>query len=237
MKKGACYGTSQTSNTNDDHAGCCFLLLVTGLARTEAMEVKSSYIVQFHEDVEDEEELLADVLQNVTPDFVYDQSIRGLAYSLTAEQAQAVKAVRGVTSVDAGVDYEVSLRESVPFIGADDLRSELDHRGVKLTGKGVKVGVIDTGIDYTHPDLSRNYKGGYDVVDDDDDPMESKVKGKAQTFHGTHVSGIIAANGSVKGVAPDAELYVYRALGPEGQGSTAYILDAIERAIDDGLMC
>ncbi|GAK14483.1 S8 family serine peptidase [Geomicrobium sp. JCM 19039] len=216
-------------------AGCCFLFLVTGLVRTEAMEVKSSYIVQFHEDVEDEEELLADVLQNVTPDFVYDQSIRGLAYSLTAEQAQAVKAVRGVTSVDAGVDYEVSLRESVPFIGADDLRSELDHRGVKLTGKGVKVGVIDTGIDYTHPDLSLNYKGGYDVVDDDDDPMESKVKGKAQTFHGTHVSGIIAANGSVKGVAPDAELYVYRALGPEGQGSTAYILDAIERAIDDGV--
>src|SRR5699024_3544529 len=72
----------------------------------------------------------------------------------------------------------------------------------EYTGKGVKVGVIDTGIDYDHPDLQENFKGGYDLVDLDDDPMETKDI--MPTLHGTHVAGIIAADGAMQGVAPDA---------------------------------
>src|SRR5690625_5162150 len=91
----------------------------------------------------------------------------------------------------------------------------------KYTGKGVKVGVIDTGIDYNHPDLAINYAGGFDLVDLDKDPMETtkEEEGGVPTMHGTHVSGIIAANGKIKGVAPDASIYAYRALGPGGSGS------------------
>ncbi|MFP3359969.1 S8 family serine peptidase, partial [Planococcus sp. SIMBA_143] len=90
------------------------------------------------------------------------------------------------------------------------------------TGKGIKVGVIDTGIDNNHPELQASYKGGYDFVDNEDDPMETtyedwKASGYPETNqgsnyyteHGTHVSGTIvgqAANDSdykVIGVAPD----------------------------------
>lgn len=67
-------------------------------------------------------------------------------------------------------------------------------------GAGVKVAVIDTGIDYNHPDLNANYAGGYDFANSDSDPMDDHG-------HGTMVSGVIAAedNGSgVVGVAPQA---------------------------------
>ena len=55
----------------------------------------------------------------------------------------------------------------------------------------MKVAIIDSGVDYTHPDLKANYIGGYDTVDEDDDPMDGNV-------HGTHVAGIIAGNGKLK---------------------------------------
>ncbi|MEV0845725.1 S8 family serine peptidase [Streptomyces sp. NPDC049954] len=134
----------------------------------------------------------------------------------------------------------------------DEALTRLHAEGV--TGKGVKVGVIDTGIDYHHPDLRAVYQGGYDFVDDDSDPMETtyadwKASGQAETNggetyytqHGTHVAGIIAGQGdravdrAAHGVAPGARLYAYRALGPYGGGSTSDILAAMDRAAEDGM--
>ncbi|NIK11857.1 S8 family serine peptidase [Alkalibacillus almallahensis] len=103
------------------------------------------------------------------------------------------------------------------------------------TGEGIKVGVIDTGIDYTHPDLSAQYQGGFDVIDFDEDPMESTAKDGMPTNHGTHVAGIIAANGDMKGVAPHASIYGYRALGPGGVGTSAHVLAALEQAVKDDM--
>lgn len=101
------------------------------------------------------------------------------------------------------------------------------------TGKHIDVAVIDTGIDYTHPDLSDTYMQGTDVVDLDDDPMETKGEGGLSTTHGTHVAGIIGANGKIKGVAPGANIHAYRALGPGGVGTTIQILAALEEAVKD----
>ncbi|MBO9130390.1 S8 family serine peptidase [Bacillus sp. 165] len=121
-----------------------------------------------------------------------------------------------------------NMMESVPCLGIDKLHKE------GYTEKGVKVAVIDTGIDYNHPDLKEAFKGGYDFVDNDSDPMETTYEdweksGQPKfneygvpfyTSHGTHVSGTVAGQGensdglSVTGVAPDANLYVYRVLGP-----------------------
>ncbi|OQR57391.1 hypothetical protein CDB3_07440 [Bacillus sp. CDB3] len=91
----------------------------------------------------------------------------------------------------------------------------------EYTGKGVKVAIIDTGIDSKHPDLQKNYIGGYDFVDNVKNPEDDGG-------HGTAVAGIIAANGKMKGVAPDASLLVYRAYGTEK------ITKAIDRAVIDG---
>ncbi|MEQ6377003.1 S8 family serine peptidase [Bacillaceae bacterium S4-13-56] len=125
------------------------------------------------------------------------------------------------------------INKSIPFIlGTDD---QLFPYEFPYTGKGVKVGVIDTGIDHKHPDLRKNYRGGYDLVDLDDDPMETKEPEGLATLHGTHVAGVIGANGDMKGIAPDVSLYSYRALGPGGSGTSVQVIAAIEKAVKDGM--
>lgn len=96
-------------------------------------------------------------------------------------------------------------------------------------GGGVRVAVIDTGIDYTHPDLDANYKGGWDFVSNDADPMDDNG-------HGTHVAGTIAAEDNdvgVVGVAPDAELYALKVLNSSGSGSFSSIIAAVQWCIDN----
>ncbi|MFS0635081.1 S8 family serine peptidase [Mesobacillus foraminis] len=127
--------------------------------------------------------------------------------------------------------YRAAGEENMDLIGGEEVRSILDSKGRRLTGKGIRIGVIDTGIDYEHPDLHRSYAGGRDLVDGDQDPMETK--GAGGTLHGTHVAGIIAANGRITGLAPDARIMAYRALGPGGMGTTEQVLAAIDEAIED----
>jgi subtilisin family serine protease len=97
----------------------------------------------------------------------------------------------------------------------------------RSTGSGATVYVADTGIDYTHPDLAANYAGGYDFVDGDSDPMD-------EHYHGTHVSGTIAAaynNGvGVAGVAPNAKIVMLRVLDANGQGYFSDTIDAVNYA-------
>ncbi|MBB6447175.1 S8 family serine peptidase [Bacillus benzoevorans] len=126
--------------------------------------------------------------------------------------------------------YQNHAADNMELIGATEARGILNR---KWTGKGVKIGVIDTGVDYSHADLKNNYRGGHDVVDGDVDPMETRGVFGQETLHGTHVAGIIAANGQMKGVAPEASIYAYRALGPGGAGTSEQIIAAIEQAIRD----
>ena len=98
-------------------------------------------------------------------------------------------------------------------------------------GTGIKVAVIDTGIDYGHLDLDDNYKGGYDFVNSDDDPMDDHG-------HGTHCAGIIAAEDNdqgVIGVAPEASLYAVKVLNSGGSGYLSDVVAGIEWAIDNNM--
>ncbi|GGC95241.1 minor extracellular protease vpr [Thalassobacillus devorans] len=169
----------------------------------------------------------------------YDYVFSGFSVKLPANEIMKLASVDGVKAIYPNVHYtaeviskeEISSEEfspemaaSAPFIGANDAWK------AGFTGEGVTVAVIDTGVDYTHPDLAHafgDYKG-YDFVDDDNDPQE----GSGQ-YHGTHVSGTVAANGAIKGVAPGAELLGYRVLGPNG-GTTEDVVAGVELAVQDG---
>ena len=102
--------------------------------------------------------------------------------------------------------YKPVLAESVPLINADDVHN-IEYNGNRLKGKGQVICVIDTGIDYTHPDLGGcigpncRVIGGYDFANNDADPMDEG------TGHGTHVAGILILESSqITGVVPDAKL-------------------------------
>jgi subtilisin family serine protease len=81
-----------------------------------------------------------------------------------------------------------------------------------ITGKDVVVGVVDDGLQYSHPDLNSQYRAdlSYDFVDNDSDPSANSGVSTLSDGHGTAVAGIIAANGNneigISGVAPDASL-------------------------------
>ncbi|HEY0407118.1 MAG TPA: S8 family peptidase [Pyrinomonadaceae bacterium] len=97
-------------------------------------------------------------------------------------------------------------------------------------GKGINVAVLDTGIDYKHPDLMPNFKGGISFV-----PGEALMDGHG---HGTHCSGTIAAaiNGAgVVGVAPAASLYGVKVLSNSGSGSWSWLIAGIDWCIKNNM--
>lgn len=102
----------------------------------------------------------------------------------------------------------------------------------KYTGKGVKIAILDSGIDINHTDLKDKIIGGYDFVENKPIYMDGDVR----KGHGTHVAGIAAANGKMKGLASEASLLIYRVIPKEDDTDQIYknIIEAIKKAINDG---
>lgn len=147
----------------------------------------------------------------------------------TAELWDAVtngdRSASGIAHVWLDGVRKASLDKSVPQIGAPTAWK------AGYTGKGVKVAVLDTGVDTTHPDLkdqvvgSKNFTPAADATD--------------HFGHGTHVASIVAgtgakSGGTFKGVAPDAELLNGKVLDDTGSGDDSGILAGMEWAASQG---
>jgi subtilisin len=131
--------------------------------------------------------------------------------------------------------------------GVDHIDADQVHYFDILTQRnlnGVKVCVIDSGVDYNHPQLRLSYRGGHDFVDDDTDPMDSDVNS-----HGTRVAGIIVAmadQNDVVGVAPPifsfyfpffktpVSMYAVRVLHTGGGFQIDDVLSGIKWCVDNG---
>ena len=191
----------------------------------------------------------------------YNTSFNGLTVSADDASVAELLSIPGVEKVFPVVQVNrpavkggatsPDMIAALNLTGASVAQNELG-----LTGKGIKVGIIDTGIDIDHPDLGGNGTNGstsfptkkvaygYDFVGDlynadvtgsrpvpDNNPDDCEG-------HGTHVAGIAAADGDtraggIKGVAPKATLGGYRVFGCEGSSDSDIILAALEKAGKD----
>ncbi len=139
-------------------------------------------------------------------------------------------AVRAASS-HAVAFHEAAIRSEIPWgINRVHAPAAWDY----TEGAGVRVAVIDTGIDYTHPDLAGKVDGGYNAITDSESP-DSYMDDNG---HGTHVSGTIAAirNGKgVVGVAPRARLYAVKVLDQDGSGNLSDVVKGIVWAANNGM--
>ncbi|MFH1364638.1 MAG: S8 family serine peptidase, partial [Candidatus Aenigmatarchaeota archaeon] len=158
----------------------------------------------------------------------YKNAFNGFSIDITEEEAKEISKLPEVEEVFPQYEVKPLLFDSVPLINADDVWQLQDEQGRQITGEGITVAVIDTGVDYTHPDLGGCFGegckvvGGWDLVDDDNNPMD-------EHGHGTHVASTVAGNGILKGVAPDAIVYAYRVCDSE---RCSYLMEGVDKALD-----
>ncbi len=154
----------------------------------------------------------------------------GVVAQVRDSQISEILATPGVRAVHPNTSYQATLDDSVPLVGAPDVWQLSAPGGGPVKGAGVVVAVLDSGVDYTHKDLGGGFGHahkvvtGYDFVNDDPDPMDDRG-------HGTHVAGIVAGDGAVQGVAPDASIAAYKVLDRFGQGQLSDILAALDLAV------
>src|ERR1044072_5995261 len=108
----------------------------------------------------------------------------------------------------------------------------------RTTGAGIRIGIVDTGVDLEHEDLAGKVVESTSCVGAKGDPAKCNGSAQDDQGHGTHVSGIAAAlkdNGKgVAGVAPDAQLVVAKVLGANGTGSGEDVTAGIKWVVDHG---
>lgn len=199
-----------------------------------------------------------------TERYAFDTLFNGFSISITPDQLGKLDRIAGVKNIYPVETIaipittlpEPELFTSLAMIGADVAQSELGYTGV-----GIKVAVMDTGIDVNHPAFGGNgvaeldssffyssprVKYGYDFVGDGfnaagdasaqvphPDPIPDDCNG-----HGTHVAGIIGANdqtNDMKGVAPEVTFGAYRVFGCVGSTFADIMIAAMERALADDM--
>ena len=141
-----------------------------------------------------------------------------------------------VESVEAPFEVTRHLPESGALVNAT-MAWNIRRGGANITGAGQTVCVIDSGINYGHPDFGGcgiediragecvKIPWGHDFADGDDDPMDTAAEG----FHGSHVSGIIASSDATyRGISPDAKIVPMKVFHDSGGAFSTYVAAAID---------
>jgi serine protease len=155
------------------------------------------------------------------------QAFRGFAAELTDDEVETLRASKEVRWIEPVVerhafDFKRNFGGQTITYGIEALSARQAAAGFRKAV--VNVAVIDTGIDYNHPELKAVYAGGYNVFTKTGDPMDDHG-------HGTHVSGTIAATDNsigVLGVAPNVRLWSVKMLNAGGSGESEGMIAALE---------
>lgn len=178
--------------------------------------------------------------------YSYTELVNGFSVEVPGNDRKLLYTLPGVEGVYPVGTYKLPPRETanpdlasaITQTGADIVQNDLG-----LTGRGVKVGIIDSGIDIQHPAFAGRIVDGYDFVGDDydaSDPSKSTPVPDPNPDdcdgHGTHVAGIVGGKDSqITGVAPGVTFGAYKVFGCEGSTGDDVILAALERAETAGM--
>ena len=173
-------------------------------------------------------------------------SANALYFTAAEEVIQTLAERHDIESISPVKQYQW-IPEEEPTIVTDAVR-EITSNIIQVnadqvwaqgnTGQGVVIAVVDSGVNYNHLDLADHlWDGGeafphhgYDIVNDDDDPMDDKG-------HGTHCAGTVCGNGtagSLTGIAPDAILMCIKSIREDGFGGAVNIAGGMEWAVEHG---
>ncbi|MCH1627780.1 S8 family serine peptidase [Ferdinandcohnia quinoae] len=158
------------------------------------------------------------------------KAIHGVSVSLPKDQISMLKQNPAVKSVQ--LDHEVSIDRQITDWGFEKTKADAAQKS-GLTGAGIKIAILDTGIDSSHPDLQITSGKCFISEDLHQNACSSYADNNG---HGTHVAGIIAAQNNTIGtigVAPSATIYAVKVLNSEGIGTTSSIVAGIEWAINN----
>ena len=152
------------------------------------------------------------------------------------KQHPAVLRIDDDIVVEALIRGGIAAKKPAPSQPAETLPWGIDRIDADLvwdttTADTIKVAVVDTGIDLSHPDLKDNIKGGYNAIS----PLKSA---NDDNGHGTHVAGIIGAIDNtigVIGVGPQIDLYGVKVLDRRGSGYLSDVIEGLDWAIANGM--
>ncbi|MDD4029453.1 MAG: S8 family serine peptidase [Caldisericia bacterium] len=228
-----------SARTNDSFS---FLNTNTENASFYHSSLKRTFILSLPESdnpLKDQENLLAS-LQNRIPFTLlhqYSNAINAIAIEVSGYNTWALQSLPTHISIYSA-NETIALAREIELVSVNaQFGLQSTQWETEFTGKNVKVGLIDTGIDLNHGDFSYSssdlpkiYKG-YDIADDDENLQDLRIYA-----HGTHVGGIIAGNNptdtSRKGIAPDASLLVYKVFTDQGGLTLEDIIKAIDMAVE-----
>ncbi|ERN51807.1 S8 family serine peptidase [Alkalihalophilus marmarensis] len=206
-----------------------FLIIVISLltfssVQAESLDDRENYIIVFSNELS--EDVIHEIEEHI---YLTLESIPAVAAKLTEEEAADLEAHESVKYIeeDAPINVQTAnVPDSTIDWGVRKIGAPTAW-GNGVTGEGVKIAVMDTGISTSHPDLQVT-KGASFV------PYTASFND--DNGHGTHVAGIIAARPNqfgVTGVAPKAQLYAAKVLDQNGDGTTAYVIKAIDWALKE----
>lgn len=199
-------------------------------------------------------------VQRITGNPVINQSaylVSAFSMDMTRAQMKQVAALEGVASVSEVTTYQARMTTAKDMTSAMELW-KAENGG--YTGEGIVVAIIDSGVNYTHPDMQMREDAelkftkdemsqkiaelGYGAYYSDKVPFgysyvaEEDINNRGVT-HGLHVAGIVAANGDesadgVVGIAPDAQVFAMQVFGSSGSGYNDDIIRAVEDSVKLG---
>jgi subtilisin family serine protease len=212
---------------------------VTAAQRAQAVQRLGGQAVESFDDLD---AVVADVPQSAKVETLDDNALQALSISFIEEdfetnwlvsaepsfQAAPLPAFSSVMATVGKMPATAPVHALPPGVDAAEVpwgiqRVNAPNAWNVTQGQGVRVAVIDTGIDANHPDLAGQVAGGYNAIDKSKPYFDDNS-------HGTHVSGTIAGKRDgrgVVGVAPQARLYAVKVLNKDGSGHLSWIIKGI----------